>query len=352
MAERVQLGLESMLTELEQMQRVHLLSADEIKAVIKRRKKFEYRLQKPMKKKEDILAYVQYECSLLDLVQLRRDKLGYLHKKAQIDDAIINRINRLLRVSEQRFGHDDAKLWLTHVAFLNRQGWDAEARKVLQRFLQARAHHEETWLWAARHELEVNHNVENARNVLVDGIKFHPMSRDIFREAFVLELNFVQRVLASQSKVDQQANVGAIKQGKLAEIFFQQAIEAIPDQSFVAELLALSNRYPDRQIHENLCKLAAEKGGQEDIWNTIARLELHPRPSEDRCFSKKVNNCCSIFNKALEELPTEKMLQLYVETLLDVAGREEGEEINTLLGKALKKGEKLGLVNEMLKDVK
>lgn len=75
MAELVQASLEGMLTELEQMQRVDLLGADEVKEVIKRRQRFEYKLQKREKKKEDILAYIQYECALLELIELRREKI-------------------------------------------------------------------------------------------------------------------------------------------------------------------------------------------------------------------------------------------------------------------------------------
>ncbi len=131
MADRVQADLELMLNELEQMQRVGLLSPDEVKQVVKRRKRFEYNWQKQTKVKEDILRYIQYECSLLDLIELRRDKIGYLHKKHQIDGAIARRINDLFRIARSRFGQTDSKLWITHIAFLQRMGWDAEVRVMI-----------------------------------------------------------------------------------------------------------------------------------------------------------------------------------------------------------------------------
>lgn len=77
MAELVQASLEGMLTELEQMQRLELFSSDEVKEVIKRRQRFEYKLQKRQKKKEDILTYIQYECALLELIEIRREKNKY-----------------------------------------------------------------------------------------------------------------------------------------------------------------------------------------------------------------------------------------------------------------------------------
>ena len=103
MAERVQADLELMLTELEQMQRVNLLTPEEVKMLIKRRKRFEYKLQKQTKVKEDILAYIQYEGCLLDLIELRRDKIGYLHKKNEIDNAIAKRIHKLFKIAEHRY---------------------------------------------------------------------------------------------------------------------------------------------------------------------------------------------------------------------------------------------------------
>ena len=75
MAELVQAGREGMLNELEQMPRVQLLTEDEVREVVRRRQRFEYKLQKRQKKKEDILAYIQYECALLQLIEIRRDKL-------------------------------------------------------------------------------------------------------------------------------------------------------------------------------------------------------------------------------------------------------------------------------------
>ena len=53
MAERVQADLELMLTELEQMQRVGLLSPEETKLVIKKRKRFEYKLQKQVRSEHE-----------------------------------------------------------------------------------------------------------------------------------------------------------------------------------------------------------------------------------------------------------------------------------------------------------
>ena len=56
--------------------------------------------------KEDILCYIQYESGLLDLIEMRRDKIGYLHKKNEIDGSIAKRINKLFRIVEHRLVKD------------------------------------------------------------------------------------------------------------------------------------------------------------------------------------------------------------------------------------------------------
>lgn len=104
MAEFVELKLEEMLPELEQMQRVQLFTEEEIRyvfqqkisteyylltlccsfactlrAIIKKRRDFEYKLQKHTKCKEDYLKYIQYEINLLTLLRLRREVSCRIH---------------------------------------------------------------------------------------------------------------------------------------------------------------------------------------------------------------------------------------------------------------------------------
>ena len=44
--------------------------------VLKRRKRFEYKLQKQNKEKADFLAYIQYEMGILSLIELRREVIN------------------------------------------------------------------------------------------------------------------------------------------------------------------------------------------------------------------------------------------------------------------------------------
>ena len=96
MAEYVEQSMEEMMNEVEQMERVMLLQSGEVKELLKKRRHYEYKLQKRSKRKEDFLEYIQYESNLLSLLQLRRETTGYHHKQAEIEGSIKTRSRRSL----------------------------------------------------------------------------------------------------------------------------------------------------------------------------------------------------------------------------------------------------------------
>ena len=91
MAEYVEQAMEEMMNEVEQMERVMLLQTGEVKELLKKRRHYEYKLQKRKKSKRDFLEYIQYESNLLSLLKLRRESTGYRHKQAEIEGSIKTR---------------------------------------------------------------------------------------------------------------------------------------------------------------------------------------------------------------------------------------------------------------------
>ena len=79
------------MNEVEQMERVMLLQTEEVKELLKKRRHYEYKLQKRKKSKRDFLEYIQYESNLLSLLKLRRESTGYRHKQAEIEGSIKTR---------------------------------------------------------------------------------------------------------------------------------------------------------------------------------------------------------------------------------------------------------------------
>ena len=82
MVEYVEERMEEMINEVEQIERVNLLlTGDEVKELLRKRKQFEYKLQKRSKSKDDFLEYIQYESNLLRLITMRRESIGYNNRR-------------------------------------------------------------------------------------------------------------------------------------------------------------------------------------------------------------------------------------------------------------------------------
>ncbi len=121
---------------------------------------------------------------------MRREAIGYQGKKSAIDYSVARRVNRLFRVLEHRF-RDDERIWLSHVAFLERMGWRADVGKVYRGMLRFHMLRPQVWARAARFEWqeaekERDRQWENARKLLLEGLRFNPKSEDLLREVTLL----------------------------------------------------------------------------------------------------------------------------------------------------------------------
>jgi len=341
--------------ELQQLQRVQILSPEEVKSVIKKRKHFEYKLQKRTKEKEDILSYIQYESSLLHLIGIRRDKIDYGHKKDEIDFAIARRINKLFKILEHRFSAD-LKIWSSHIAFLIKVGWKEQVGKVYRRCLQVHPDKVDLRICSARYELEqavsddttnpsgtvpANDSglrVENARTILMEAIRFHPECVDLFVEAFSLELVFVDWLVNGSEKhrhMVPEETVDAVKDGKIAEAVFNNGWEnacTSSDQKTLFGLKCLKLAAVDFQspapITQAIIKKLEEDVGKDNaqVWESIALLHLNESKWAVRSQLDKLTECCRTYERGLLEhmtQPTTKqcLFNSYYNSLKDISAR-------------------------------
>lgn len=73
MAEFAQRRIEEMTMEVEKMRKIGLFTTEEARALMKKRKRFEYKMQRRTKEKEVYFQYIQYEIAALRLIKLRRE---------------------------------------------------------------------------------------------------------------------------------------------------------------------------------------------------------------------------------------------------------------------------------------
>ncbi|XP_063228189.1 U3 small nucleolar RNA-associated protein 6 homolog [Bacillus rossius redtenbacheri] len=360
MAEFIEYRMEEMIQELEQMERTNMFDKQEVRTIGKMRKEFEAKIQRQVKSEEDFLRYIQYEIDVLNLVKVRRQKMGLSGSKADIEYSIANRLNRLFRIAVTVF-KDDIRIWAWYLSFCKRVGFHSSASNMLARMLAIHSDKPSLWKCAATVEFEEMNSVENARQYLMRGLRFHPESRLLHLELFKLELTYADMKRKESGQQDKDANssdsrlpgdadnaagcssqdhvemvgLDQVKEGKIAEVMYEMAVKKINDVSFITTLLSTASKYDftqnlQRKIINDLLK---NFPNDELTWNTMARRELEglhytdsPFPSEHRAVkddSKKslrerIKLCVGVYVAAFKKVNTERMWSLYIDTLLEI----------------------------------
>jgi len=327
MAEYVEARMEEMLGEVEQLERVELLDHKEVRTLLRKRKSFEYKIQKRTKKKEDFLSYIQYESNLLKLIELRRDDTGYRHKKGEIEHSVISRINKLFKILEHRF-QSDTKIWLSHIDFLKQVKWDSSVSKVYLRTLQVHNDKPNLWVASAKWEMEEAGSPDNARQIMLRGLRFHPTSRLLHREYLRLELLYVERLrkrkdilgLGALEEVHEE-NRDLVLDCQVAKVVYQAASEALKEPEFLVSMLVVAKQFSfavavQKEILEDL---KTNYSNSAVTWDTLAREELEKCEGEEGNMKKRIKCCSSIYEEGLKKVGSEEMLKKYTSTLTELS---------------------------------
>ncbi|XP_011096052.1 U3 small nucleolar RNA-associated protein 6 homolog isoform X2 [Sesamum indicum] len=199
MADVVQFKLERMLNELEDLERRGLFSRGEIAEIVKKRRKFEYRLKRPSPLKQDFLAYIEYEKQLDALRRLRKKSVlrksgGKKSKKSVSDYAGVSRILDIYRLATNRF-KGDIQLWFQYLEYCRARG-HGRMKKALAQLVRFHPKVPGVWIYAAAWEFDSNLNVAAARALMQNGLRACPTSEDLWVEYLRMELTYLNKLKA------------------------------------------------------------------------------------------------------------------------------------------------------------
>ena len=319
--------MEEMINEVEQMERVNLLTGDEVKELLRKRKQFEYKLQKRSKSKDDFLEYIQYESNLLRLLNMRRESTGYSHKQAEIEGSIKTRINKLFKIMEHR-NQSDVTIWLSHIQFLKSSGWEEAVSRMYLRMLQVHSDKPGLWVEAASWEFENCGSAENARKILLRGLRFLPGSWILQREYVKMELLYVEQlrkrkdVLETKKNDDndgeseeenEEENEKAgdkVLDCSIVKLVALNAVESINDPKFVVSLIATIRRFQfaDTVVTELFDILVKKFPSSPITWDTLAREKL----------KEGIVPCVEKYFEGLENDGSKSLFQMAFTTLIDL----------------------------------
>ncbi|KAJ7340514.1 U3 snoRNP protein [Desmophyllum pertusum] len=340
MAEYVHQNLEGMLPELEELERMGVFTSDEIRAIIRKRRDFEYRLQKRIVQKTDFLRYMQYEINLNMLKKKRKLRLG-IKRSLHGEHAVLRRIHILFQNALKKF-LGDIKLWIQYIEFCKHMGSVRVLGKVFARVLQYHSNKPNLWIMAAKWEFEENKNIPNSRSLLQRGLRVNSSSQQLWLEYFRMELLHVEKICnrrkilglnateEAQQQQEEEEVTAEFLAGKVPEIVYKKAIQCIPDDiKFRISFIEVYRLFEDTKpgcdmIYDSLLE---DFPASEEVWNLVARRPIDEANSEvkkgtavitDSQWCELESEINKLFHQAVEQVPTDKMWQFYISTCMEL----------------------------------
>uniref|UniRef100_A0A3B5AD93 UTP6 small subunit processome component n=1 Tax=Stegastes partitus TaxID=144197 RepID=A0A3B5AD93_9TELE len=342
MAEIVQQRIEDRIPELEQLERVGLFTKKEVKSIIKRITAMEYKLTRLAVKKEDFIAYIQYEINVLELIKKRRAHIHYQFKREEIEFPIIHRINSIFRRSTNKW-KDDVQLWLSHVAFCKKWATKGQISKVFSsikfRFLNA--------IWEmnkSKSELEDRNSSESARHLFLRALRFHPNNQKVYQEYFRMELLHSEKLRKQQKDLEKaEMDLGEyefspeVLSGKLAEVVYRDATVKIKEAEFVISLLNIAAIFDfTKELQDFILQDLQTNYTQDSFtWDFMAKRELNApgagtelQTAKGRAsdINRREERCCQVYEEGIKSLNSESMWSCYVAFCLERLRRKTNVE--------------------------
>jgi len=198
MADAVQMLLEEMVPELQGFVEHGVLSKAEVRALVKKRTDFEYRLRRRAAERRDFERYIEYEQTFEQLLKARRERLGATKGKSAAKFSCVKHIHFIFDRAVKKF-RGDIDLWLAWIDYAKAEQSSKVLSKVFARALQLHPRNAQLWVHAAAYEWDSG-NVTAARTLLQRGIRLNNKSADLWREYFRMEVLFTAR-LAERRRV-------------------------------------------------------------------------------------------------------------------------------------------------------
>lgn len=275
MADTVEQYMQDMVPELDDLRRKSIFSEDEIRHIVRRRRDFEYSLQRKPGKQQDYLNYVRYEIAMESLRQRRSRALRW-RKKSVSDYSGVRRIHQILTRATLRF-KADLRLWYQHVDFCLRSGSSTVLQRVLMKAVKFHPKEASLWLLAADRELRQGH-VDAARKLLMRALRCLPKSVKVLSEFLRLEVGVAGQLLVAREMAQETQETEVKDEAKdvwaPTKLLFQRGLSKLAGKAestakFLVEALALN--------HSAASKWSSSEGFQE--WSEALRLAaLQRRP--------------------------------------------------------------------------
>jgi len=319
MADDVQRELETMIPELEDLQDRGIFSSDEIKAIVSKRRDFEYMMKRKAPRKEDYLRYIEYE-TMLENLRKKRKARKHIKKPGPADFAGEKRIHFIFERALRKF-RGDFDLWKNAIKYSMEVNAETVSSRRLGDAVKLHPRHVDFWVMAANFQFEKCNDVSSARTLMMQGLRINANSDVLWAEYMRLESLFVLQVRKRRSVlgIDDRADESlteeeAAKQkllfdGTLLRIVYQNAIKAMPTSFELLKKIALALEPFFGTLIETMALDLVKS-----IWNEATAVDSIVVPVE-RCWEER---SLFVFRNSGEGTPESRALVVLKEGLNQV----------------------------------
>lgn len=239
MTEAVQFHLERQLPELRDLVEKEIFSEKEVKDIVRKRTKFEYKLQRRISQKEDFLAYIAYEKDIESTRKARVLESGIKRRHATSDHSIVQHIYSIFKRAVTKF-KGDIELWQQYIDYALETDGKSVLDRVFATALSQNPLEPTFWIKSAKWEFEGKGSSKACRSLLQKGVRLNPRSSALWQSYFEFELSFASKLAVRR-----------------------QLLGISQPQDFALEELALTvqrhsfnSRPSDYALHQNMFNLA------------------------------------------------------------------------------------------------
>ncbi|KAJ9624164.1 U3 snoRNP protein [Taxawa tesnikishii (nom. ined.)] len=189
-ADKARFYAEQSVPELQEYERKKIFSREEITSIAKKRSEFEHILNsRGGSRPADYARYATYEMNLDALRKKRCRRLGVKATTYTGQKKIFFVLERGVRKFQ-----GDMALWMQYLEFCRQEDANKKLAKALTQCLRLHPLKWEIWVWAARHYVEAQADMNTARSYMQRGLRFCKNERRLWLDYAKLEMIYVAKI--------------------------------------------------------------------------------------------------------------------------------------------------------------
>lgn len=308
MADTIEQRLEQFVPTFEQLISLGIFTKAETKAIISKRRSFEYSIKSTQATFNTFLKYIEYEASVIQLTEVRKEEKGIeSDQRLLCDSDWTKHVHSIYKRATERFS-GDIKVWNQYFDFCQQTHAAKALGKAFSKCIRIHGNNSDLWIRAAKWEMEENNNTKLAIEYMQHAIELIPNDPNLYA-MFCETILYHSSIFEKRREIMQtETNTDYIR-APLA--IFNEAIQKCEDNATVLKLF-IEKFQKYEQDTERLIEKAMTSENPH-VLSMVAKFDENPK------------------EKYQEFIQSKPSRELKIEYAKYLGENHDGEELNNIL---------------------